>query len=412
MKNKFDWYINPSAEELDAAWRNGILTVDTNVLLDLYRYHEDTRNSLIQSLQSFEGKKWLSYQAATEFFRNRTKVIISSEKAFKQAREETEKLNSSLDTAISQLKGNRIIPSALAAELEAAVRPLISKAQTSIDEAQKNYPQFLQDDPILSQLLTLFDDAVGNDFKEEDKKKIEELAEQRKQDKIPPGYLDDGKEGDRPYGDYYLWRQVIEHAKAEGCPVVLVTSERKEDWWEKISGKTTGPRSELLKEAKEFSGQRVLIYQTERFLEHALQRFQQPINETAIEEIRAVSAWRSELEAAVKLHEQATSESTTLANTGTLSVELRRPVRNFTVSGHLDPNMHSVPKLSVRLLRAPDSLPTHKIRAGTGTTHDFNIHLVCGEPGTLLPIGSYVFGYDAACVTPSDETESVITSEI
>lgn len=412
MKNKFDWYINPSAEELDAAWRNGILTVDTNVLLDLYRYHEDTRNSLIQSLQRFEGKKWLSYQAATEFFRNRTKVIISSEKAFRQAREETEKLSSSLDNAISQLRGNRIIPSALAAELEAGVRPLISKAQTSIDDAQKNYPKFLQDDPILSQLLTLFDGAVGNDFKEEDKKKIEEQAEQRKKDKTPPGYLDDGKDDDRPYGDYYLWRQVIEHAKAEGCPVVLVTSERKEDWWEKISGKTTGPRSELLKEAKEFSGQRVLIYQTERFLEHALQRFQQPINETAIEEIRAVSAWRSELEAAVKLHEQATSESTTLANTGTLSVELRRPVRNFTVSGHLDPNMHSVPKLSVRLLRAPESLPPHKIGAGTGTTHDFNIHLVCGEPGSLLPIGSYVFAYEAACVTPDGETESVITSEI
>jgi len=412
MKNKFDWCLNPTKEELDVAWKGGILTVDTNVLLDLYRYHEDTRNSLVQSLQKFEGKKWLSHQAATEFFRNRAKVIISSEKAFKQAQEETEKLSASLDTAVNQLKGNRIIPSALANELESAVRPSISHAQSKIAEAKGNYPQFLQDDPILNQLLALCDGAVGENFAEEDKKKIEEQAEQRKKNKIPPGYLDDGKDEDRPYGDYYLWRQVIEHAKAEGRPIILVTSERKKDWWEEISGKTIGPRPELLKEAREVSGQRVLIYQTERFLEHSLQRFKQPVNETAIEEIRAVSTWRIELEAAVKLQEQSITEATTYKNAGALSVELRRPVRNFTVSGHLDPNMHNVPRLTVRLLRAPEPLPMHRLGAGTGTTHDFNIHIVCGEPDTRLPAGFYVFGYEATCTASSNDIDSSIPSEI
>lgn len=405
MRRKFDWCLNPSKEELDLAWSKGILTVDTNVLLDLYRYHEDTRNSLLQSLQKFEGKKWLSHQAATEFFRNRAKVIISSEKAFKQAHEETEKLSAIFAAAVTQLKGNRIIPSTLAIELENGISPFISQAQSKIAEAKESYPKFLQDDPILNQLLALFDGAVGDDFAEEDKKKHEEQAEQRKKDKIPPGYLDDGKDEDRPYGDYYLWRQVIEQAKAEGSPVVLVTSERKKDWWEEISGKTVGPRPELLKEAREVSGQRILIYQTERFLEHALHRFSQPVNETAIEEIRAVSNWRFELEAAVKLQEQSIAEATIHKNKGTLSVELRRPVRNFTVSGHLDPLMHSVPRLAVRLLRAPESLPAHKLGAGTGTTHDFNIHIVCGEPDTRLPLGFYEFGYEATCVAPSSDIE-------
>ncbi|GHU11856.1 hypothetical protein FACS1894185_5760 [Betaproteobacteria bacterium] len=412
MKNKFDWCLNPSKEELDLAWSKGILTVDTNVLLDLYRYHEDTRNSLLQSLQKFEGKKWLSYQAATEFFRNRAKVIISSEKAFKQAHEETEKLSASLAAAVTQLQGNRIIPSTLAIELENGISLSISQAQSKIAEAKESYPKFLQDDSILNQLLALFDGEVGDDFAEEDKKKHEEQAEQRKKDKIPPGYLDDGKGEDRPYGDYYLWRQVIEHAKAEGSPVVLVTSERKEDWWEEISGKTVGPRLELLKEAREVSGQRILIYQTERFLEYALQRFKQPVNETAIEEIRAVSNWRFELEAAVKLQEQSIAEATIHRNTGTLSVELRRPVRNFTVSGHLDPLMHNVPRLAVRLLRAPESLPAHKLGAGTGTTHDFNIHIVCGELDTRLPLGFYVFGYEAICAAPSSDVEPVVPPEI
>lgn len=412
MKTKFDWYINPSNDELDNAWKNGILTVDTNVLLDLYRYHEDTRNSLIQSLQQFEGKKWLSYQAATEFFRNRTAVIISSEKAFKEALDETEKLNASLEAVVTQLKGNRIIPVTLANDLKSAVKPLIDQAESEIRTAKENYPKFLQDDPILSQLLQIFDGAVGEDFPEGKKKEIEEQAEKRKADKIPPGYLDKGKDEDRPYGDYYLWLQVIERAKAESCPVVLVTSERKEDWWERIAGKTTGPRPELMQEAKQVSGQRVLIYQTERFLEYALERSKQPVNETAIEEIRAVSTWRSELEAAVKLQEQSVTEATIYKNSGTLSVELRRPVRNFTVSGHLEPNMHNVPLLSVRLLKMPEALPAHRLGAGTGTTHDFNIHLVCGEPDIRLPVGSYMFGYEAICATSTNEAEAAASPEI
>ncbi len=406
MREKFDWYFNPSIDEIDEAWKKGILTVDTNVLLDLYRYHEGTRNSLIQSLQKFEGEKWLSYQAATEFFRNRTKVIISSEKAFKQALEETEKLSSSLESAVTQLRGNRIIPADVANDLEGVVKSSIEQAQKKIGNAKESYPKFLQDDPILDQLSELFKGAVGDDFKDEDKKKIAEQAEERKKNKVPPGYLDDGKDDDRPYGDYYLWRQIIEHAKTKERPVVLVTSERKEDWWEKISGKTTGPRPELLMEAKQASGQRVLIYQTERFLEYALQRFEQPVNETAIEEIRAVSTWRTELEVAVKLKEQSVTESTGDRNVGALHVELRRPVRNFTVSGHLSPNMDDVPQLNVRLISAPESIPKHRLNAGTGTTHDFNIHIICGEPGIHLPVGSYVFGYEATCEDLGNDVET------
>lgn len=406
MKEKFDWYFNPSKEEINNIWKEGILTVDTNVLLDLYRYHESTRSSLIQSLQKFEGKKWLSYQAAKEFFRNRTKVIVSSEKTFKQAQEETEKLGASLKSAVSQLQGNRIIPAEVANELSDSVQSAILLAQTKINGAKESYPKFLQEDPILDQLASLFKDAVGENFKAEDEDKINKLAEERKNNKVPPGYMDDDKDGEQPYGDYFLWLQIIERAKSESRPILLVTSERKEDWWEKISGKTTGPRPELLREAMQHSGQRILIYQTERFLEYALQRFHQPVNAAAIEEIRAVSTLRAEVEAAVKLKEQSINENTIYRNTGTLNVELTRPVRNFTVSGHLDPHMHNVPTLNVRLLGAPESTPQYKLGAGTGTTHDFNIHIVCEERGALLPIGAYVFEYDANCADPSDGTST------
>lgn len=123
MKDKFNWYFSPSKDEIDAIWDTGILTVDANVLLDLYRYHESTRNSLISNLKNFNGRLWLSSQAAEEFFRNRSKVIASSEKTFKQANEDIDKLKGSLESTITQLKGNRIIPANVAESLQDKIHP-------------------------------------------------------------------------------------------------------------------------------------------------------------------------------------------------------------------------------------------------------------------------------------------------
>lgn len=64
MKKEFNWYFKPSKDELDEIWANGLLTVDANLLLDLYRYHEDTRESILGSLEKFEGTLWLSRQAS------------------------------------------------------------------------------------------------------------------------------------------------------------------------------------------------------------------------------------------------------------------------------------------------------------------------------------------------------------
>ncbi|WP_298855609.1 PIN-like domain-containing protein [uncultured Aquimonas sp.] len=405
MRSKFSWYFAPSKCEIEKAWKSGVLSVDTNVLLDLYRYHKETRDSLLASIRGFEGSKWLSYQAATEFFRNRTKVIVSSEKSFKNAEEEVSKLSASLEGVASQLRGNRIIPAEIARELAESIAPALTKAKDKIAVAKSEYPKFLQDDPILKELAEIFDGAVGDDFPEDQRESIRATAEERKEKRIPPGYADDEKDEDRSYGDYYLWKQILDHAAQAKRSVVLVTSERKEDWWERISGRTTGPRPELLREALAACGQRIHIYQTEQFLEYSLQRAQKPINENAIEEIRAVSRWRAELEAAVVLQKQDAKDRTSLGNAGRLFVALRRPVRNFTVSGHLAPNMVEVPQLNARLVSGPSTLPDYSLNVGTGTTYDFNIHIISKQLGVRLPVGDYVFEYEAKCEPPEEQEQ-------
>lgn len=412
MKSEFSWYFSATEEEIDEIWKNGVLTVDANVLLDLYRYHESTRNSLLNSLENFNGKLWLSRQAAEEFFRNRTKVIISSEKTFKQATDEVETLRKNFESAVHQLKGNRIIPADVADILLKDVTPIIDNAQNEITKATSSYPNYLKNDPILDKVSRIFNGFIGENFKDDEMGSLKEEAEKRKANKIPPGYLDDDKDGDRPYGDFFLWTQILKHSKDDNTPMIFVTSERKDDWWEKISGKTTGPRRELLREFYEFSKQRVLIYQTDRFLEYASERAGKEVDNSAVEEIRAVDTLRAEKENAVEIVTQSLSLNSEYLQTGRLVLNLHRPVQNLTGSGHLQPRMSSPPDLRVTLVSSPQNIPTHRITSGAGTNYDFNVHIISQEYGILLPIGEYIFEYTATCeefVTenkPKDDAEN------
>lgn len=411
MKKEFCWYYYIPDGEIDSIWKTGFLTVDANVLLDLYRYHEKTRESLLDSLEKFEGKLWLSRQAAEEFFRNRTKVIVSSEKTFKQAKDEVDKLRNNFETAVSQLKGNRIIPADVADSLLQDVTPIINNAQDKIARASDSYPNFLKNDPILDKISSIFNGAIGKGFEGDELAKLREEAERRKNNKIPPGYLDDDKDDDRPYGDFFLWRQILEKSKSEESSIIFVTSERKEDWWEILSGKTIGPRPELLREAYEYSGNKVLIYQTDRFLEYASHHSGRKIDASAFEEIRAVGTLRDERENAVEIVTQTISSCTESLHKGTLVLKLHRPVRNLTGSGHFDPRMSGPPYLRVNLINSPQNMPKHRVSAGTGTNYDFNVHVRSMEYGVLLPIGEYVFEYIATCEEIVAENGSKVDTE-
>lgn len=395
MKKEFNWYFPLSEDEINSIWKNGLLTVDANVLLDLYRYHESTRNTLISSLKEFNGRLWLSNQAAEEFVRNRSKVIVSSEKTFKHAKDEVEKLQGNLESTVAQLKGNRIIPAEVADSLIDAINPAIDSALEKITNSKDSYPTYLKDDPILDDLTEMFKDAVGEGFSEDELPALKECAEERRKNEVPPGYLDGGKDGDRPYGDFFLWRQILLHSKNKNTPIIFVTSERKTDWWETISGKTIGPRPELLREACEFSEQRILIYQTDRFLEYSSKHAGNEVDNSAVEEIRAVDSLRSDIEHAVEVVEQQIIVGTENLQEGKLILNLRRPVKNLTGSGYFDPYMRDTPSMTATLADAPDGLTKYKLRAGTGSNYDFNLHVISDGYGELLPVGQYTLKYTA-----------------
>ena len=154
----------------------------------------------------------------------------------------------------------------------------------------------ISNDEIKDSVARIFESSVGLPY---EKERIEQLiteGEERYKQKIPPGFKDGSKSGDsdvfyekcRKYGDLIVWTQVIDKATELNRGVVLVTDDKKEDWWEKFKGKTVGPRPELVKEFKDRADQTFYMYQADRFLELARENLGEQVSDEIVEEIREV----------------------------------------------------------------------------------------------------------------------------
>jgi hypothetical protein len=184
--------------------------------------------------------------------------------------------------------------------------------------------------------------------------------------------------------------------------MILVTSETKEDWWEKKSGRTLNPRLELLQEAFDITGQKILIYHTDQFLKLHQERSGGKSDENILEEIREYSLAR---EPAVSVSQEIDSANVH-SNRGRLRITIARPVRNFTGTGRFDPKLSSSPDVTVRLIETPGETPSFRVRANTGTTFDFNVHVSSIDQDRMLPVGEYLLDYEASCSAQSEDTAS------
>lgn len=121
-------------------------------------------------------------------------------------------------------------------------------------------------DPIRDRLDAILSGRVGaSPKKQEDADLLVEDGERRFSEKIPPGFADSDKDKnpndatyihnqikyERKFGDYIFWRQIINYTKDNDIKnLILVTGDKKEDWWWREQGKTIGPHPELIREIK------------------------------------------------------------------------------------------------------------------------------------------------------------------
>jgi hypothetical protein len=266
MRDRFPGYYRPSDEEFKTLWDKALIVPDTNVLLTLYRLSEATRGKLIEIFELLQERVFIPYQVAYEFQNRRIDVIEDQMKAYENVEEAIGGFAAEIG------KGMRQHPRLDKQDLERRVSEALEPVLQHLAEVRAGHPDPLEDDDplgadaIRDALEPLFSERIGEP---RDLEQLTVEGRERYERKQPPGWADEKKPEPQRYGDLAIWFEILERAKQEGRAVILVTEERKADWWWVREGRSLGPRIELVEEMQEKADQRLYLYGVERFMEEA-----------------------------------------------------------------------------------------------------------------------------------------------
>ncbi|MEG3897699.1 PIN domain-containing protein [Microcoleus sp. SVA1_B6] len=301
MRNLFFWRLPPSEADFSRLWEDATFVFDTNFLLDLYRVSHSTAENFLNILQQIKNRIWLPYQVADEFLRRREEIIASEVESFQKALSVIEKWKSEQQN-FNSLRGSlRQTGRIVSAEVDFlfgdqkhyldAVDAVEKAFREKIEQITSDHSSLHSEkDSILENLLLLFDSKVGEPFNEQMLPILYKEADDRYKREKPPGFMDaKEKEDERKYGDFILWKQILEFAKKESQPIIFVTGEKKEDWWLKKNNKIISPHIELRREFNEYVHQPFWMYQTQDFLQIAKDKLMVEIDPKSIEETNAIA---------------------------------------------------------------------------------------------------------------------------
>jgi hypothetical protein len=303
MHDTFYGYYAPSQEEYQKLWNDALISVDTNVLLSLYRLPKTAREEFLSVLSDLKARIWIPYHVALEFQRNRLAVIANERRTTEAALQASGELIEHVKAKVGELQIDKhdlgFESQALIGDLEGANAKLVEAIQ-AVHAAQL---EITANDPIRERIDELVGQNVGAPAKS--KEELEALivgGEARYDARIPPGFADAEKDKNpanatfihdsltyqRKFGDLIVWRQLLAHCKKAKLKTVLfVTSDKKEDWWWREQGKTMGPHPELVREIKRESGVELFwMYSSAQFLEHAKKYKQANVSEQSVAEVQ------------------------------------------------------------------------------------------------------------------------------
>lgn len=306
MKNLFSGFYPPSTNQYERLWNEALIVLDTNVLLNLYRLPSTAKDELVNVLELLKERLWIPHQVALEFQRRRLTVISNerklTEEALSSASELVADIRKKVDALQIEKRGLGIDTRPLLTDLEMANSQLID----AIKATHESLLDISSVDPIRQRLDDLLEGKVGAGPKtQQDLDKLIAGGDERYKERIPPGFADLEKEKNpneasfvfdhlryqRKYGDLVLWRQLVEHIKTNSVKtVLLITADRKEDWWWREQGKTIGPHPELIREIQREGGVELFwMYSSVQFVEHANKYSTAKVSKESVEEIQQVA---------------------------------------------------------------------------------------------------------------------------
>lgn len=244
------------------AWNEGLFCLDSNVLLDVYRYSDESREDFMNILRSIGPRMVVPARVAEEFARNRPSVITSRFKPHRYVRQKLKELGDYLEKEHKDHAEFRSITD--------FVGRIKDSENADFRDAEARQTALLDNDPILEELLAIVDNSVIEPVP------VSELTkdfEHRKKELTPPFCKSDNKKDVNPEGDVAVWLELVQHCKISTNPLIFVTHDGKENWWLR-TGERDVPQPLLVREFFDKTGQLILFYTRARFLDMAAKKLE------------------------------------------------------------------------------------------------------------------------------------------
>ena len=281
MKKLFKGYIKKSEAELKDIWNKAIFVFDTNVLLNLYRYSDDTRNSILDLIKNFKDRIFLPHHAAYEFNKNRYLVISQHEKIFNDFYKKVQDIETEINSKTKH--------PFLSEDLNKEINKVFKKIEKEVSINKRKFQNLSNNDNIFDSISDLFENRITKEYSNTEILEIEKEGKVRYEHKIPPGFEDNNK-SENKYGDLILWKQIIEISKEKNSDIILISDDEKKDWyWILESNKNKiGPHPKLIEEFYKETGFNFHIFTSERFLDLGSKYSDITPSKEAINEIEAI----------------------------------------------------------------------------------------------------------------------------
>lgn len=294
MKQQFrEFYFDKDDKEI---WEDSIIVLDTNVLLNLYRYTKETSDQILNLLQKYKDNLWMPHQVALEYHYNRKSVIVEQSGSYKKVCDAFNAIPNEIRNSLNQ--DLSIFKKRHKDDVDSFIENIKNVTDEQIKKLKERNEKELdltKEDTIKNKITNLYLHKVGNPYDESKMEKLEKEAEDRFKKNIPPGYKDFDKKKDikfhngvviqNKFGDLILWKQLLDFATEKKANIIFLTDEQKEDWWYDIKNKIIGPRIELLNEFTFVTNKEFHMFSSIGFVERHLN----DVNETAVSEVREVT---------------------------------------------------------------------------------------------------------------------------
>ncbi|WP_157930757.1 PIN domain-containing protein [Glycomyces xiaoerkulensis] len=284
----FEAYRTPSSRDYQAIFQDGIIVIDTNVLLHLYRYREETRADLLSVLRALKDRIWVPHQVVREFWRARESVLKDPQESvetMKQLESKIDEVKNAFRRWTNRVDLDRDHADRLIDDLDSGFVPIINEVSASAPDESVEEMLDTRKDPIVQALSEILDGSVGSPFDEKTRQEKITEAMKRFDMRKPPGFKDQSKKEEQGAGDYLLWAQTLIEAQQSKRDVLIVTADVKEDWWRRTHGQTRGPHPDLVEEMKEEAGVRLFMLQPKGLMIHAKATLSIQVRDESVEDI-------------------------------------------------------------------------------------------------------------------------------